>query len=1088
MYNELKQNMRKILIMIVMLSFAIAVYADPRIIKGSIVDSEDEPLIGAVIRYEGEKKVIVTTDVDGHFFIEVPDKTVYLDITYIGFNAQRVRVPADQSEITVVMGESVTQIDEIVVVGYGVQKKVNLTGAVGVITDKELADRPSQSVAQMLQGTIPGLNITTSSGIPGESPAINVRGTTSVNASGPLVLIDGVEGDINFVNPADIKNISVIKDASAAAIYGARAAFGVILLTTKSGSDSAGKATVRYSGRFGWERNTASTDFENRGYWSVYTANLFSQAYNGTNIVDYTDYDMEQLWARVNDKTEHPDRPWVVEDVRNGRNQWVYYANNDYWHNNYSDTRPKTQHLISLSGGNENMHYFVSGGYEYRRGILAHNPDNYTKYNLRAKMDFKINRFATFYNNTSFFGSTYKSQGNGDIEDVIAYSANYGFACFPNRNPDGSWIYSVPYVGGKVANGRHIMIGEGSHRNVERTFDLINISRLTVTPLKDLSITADFTYRFNQERNSWRSNHLNFREFPDGPMEYYGIGAGQNKLTEQVYTSQTYTVNAFATYTHTWNSAHHLTATAGYNFEHWNRKNVSAVGYELSSDELDDLSLATEYFNMGGGQNEYKLSGVFGRVNYDYEGRYLVEVSGRYDGSSRFASNNRWGWFPSGSIGWRISEEKFFEPARKHVNNLKLRLSYGTLGNQNVSSYYTFLRMISINSFGTFNFGTNTTAKYSSIGAPIADNLTWETAKQWNLGLDYAMLSNRLSVTADGYIRNTVNMLTDGIELPSVYGATVPQMNTADLRTKGYELSIAWNDGFRLASRRFNYSIGLTLSDYNAHITRYDNEDKVFSKKYYDGMRLGEIWGFCVDGLFASDEEADDYSSAVDLSYVAKRLGPGGKWHAGDMKFVDIDGDGKISIGDNSANNPGDRKILGNSLPSLQYGMTASATYAGFDFSVFFQGTGNHYWYPNGYNMMFWGPFAENSATYIPRDFLNQVWSEDNADAYFPRPMSNSAISGTLSYVNDRYLQNIRYLRLKNLTVGYTIPQALTKKIALDQVRFYFTGENLAYWSPIKRHSKYVDPESAFEHSTNQRNRIYYPWAKTFMFGVDLTF
>lgn len=1071
-----------------MMSVVLIVLAQ-RQIKGIVVDGDSEPLVGAMVKLDDTPARMVTTDVDGHFFIDAPDRAVYLDVSYIGFKPQRVRVAADQNDITVSLGALQNMLDEVVVVGYGTQKKVNLTGAVGVITDKELADRPAQSLTHLLQGTIPGLNITTSSGLPGSSASINVRGTSSVNATAPLVLIDGAEGSLDYVNPADVKSISVIKDASAAAIYGARAAFGVILVTTKSGDTTDGKATVRYSGRFGWETNTTSTDFEDRGYWSVLTANTFSQAYNGTNYINYTDSDMAELLARVNDRTEVPERPWVVEDVRNGRRQWVYYGNYDHYHLNFTDNRPKMQHNISLSGGGDNARYFVAGGYEYRRGILRENPDTYRKYNLRSNIDLRVNKYARFSNNTAFFGSTYRSQGNGSIEDTFAYSATCGFSCFPNRNPDGTWVYSTPYMSGKMANGRHIMIGEGSHGNTERTIDFTNTSRLTVNPVRHLTVTADFSYHFNQGRHSWRSNHLNFREFPDGPMEFYGIGAGQNKLTEQIYTQQTYTVNAFATYDNTWKGVHNLTATAGYNFERWTQKNVSSTGYELSSPDLDDLSLANTMFQMGGGQNEYKLSGIFGRINYNYAGRYLLELSGRYDGSSRFASARRWGWFPSGSVGWRISEEKFFEDARDWVDNLKLRLSYGSLGNQNVESYYTFLRMISLHDFATFNFGSDIKAKYSSIGAPIADDLTWETAKQWNVGLDLSMFNNRLSATGDFYVRNTVNMLTDGIELPAIYGATVPQMNTADLRTKGYELALNWRDGFGLAGRPFSYSVGFTLSDYRSHITRYDNQDKVFSKKYYEGMRLGEIWGFEVDGLFGSDSEAQDYASAVDLSYVAKRLGPDGKWKAGDLKFVDLDGDGKISIGDNSVNNPGDRKILGNSLPSLQYSFSATAGYAGFDVAVLFQGTGNHYWYPSGYSMPFWGPFAEAQVSYLQRDFLQQVWSPENPDAYFPRPMANSAISGTLSFANDRYLQNIRYLRFKNLTVGYTIPATLTRKIGIDKVRFYFTGENLAYWSPLKKHSAYIDPEAAFTRSSsNQKNRTFYPWAKTYMFGIDVTF
>lgn len=489
---------------------------------------------------------------------------------------------------------------------------------------------------------------------------------------------------------------------------------------------------------------------------------------------------------------------------------------------------------------------------------------------------------------------------------------------------------------------------------------------------------------------------------------------------------------------------------------------------------------------MGGGQNEYKLAGWFGRVNYDYDGRYLAEISGRYDGTSRFASNNRWGFFPSGSVGWKISEEKFMEWARPSLSNLKFRVSYGSLGNQNVSSFYTFLRMITLSNFDTFNFGSDTKAKYSSIGAPIAQNLTWETAHQWDIGADLAMFNNRLNFTGDIYVRNTVNMLTDGIELPGVYGATPPQMNTADLRTKGYELSATWRDNLKIFGHNLSYSVSANLSNYDARITRYDNPEKVFAKKYYPGMKLGEIWGYHVDGLFASDEEAAQYSSQVDLGVVAKNL-PQGIWMAGDLKFADLDGDGKISIGEDSALKPGDRKIIGNELPTLQYGFSGSLNYMGFDIYAFFQGTGNHYWYPNGYNYQFWGSFSDPVAGYIPRNFIDQCWSKDNPGAYFPRPLGQSAKNGQLSFVNDRYLQNIRYMRFKNLTIGYSIPEKILSKVSIKQLRVYFTAENLCYWSPIKKHSKYIDPEAAFSRTSNQLNAMYYPWAKTYMFGIDIT-
>jgi hypothetical protein len=330
-------------------------------------------------------------------------------------------------------------------------------------------------------------------------------------------------------------------------------------------------------------------------------------------------------------------------------------------------------------------------------------------------------------------------------------------------------------------------------------------------------------------------------------------------------------------------------------------------------------------------------------------------------------------------------------------------------------------------------------------------------------------------------------MLQEGVALPGIYGADSPLMNSADLRTSGYELSISWRDEFKLGGKPFGYSIVANLSDNKTIITKYDNPERTFAKSYYEGMELGEIWGFEIDGLFKTNAEAAAYAEQVDLSYISKRLTGG--WLAGDMKYVDLDGDGKLGIGENTVDNPGDRKILGNKNATLQYGVTVGFDYLGFDVSAFFQGTGNHYWYPNDESMAFWGPYSRPYCSFLADDFLDNVWAEDNPDAYFPRPRAYSAYtSGAQLYnKNDRYIQNIRYLRFKNLTVGYTVPQTATRKIGVEKVRVYFSGENLAYWSPFKAHSKYIDPEAAFDRD-GRYNNAFYPWQKTMMFGIDITF
>lgn len=1081
-----------LLMFVLLMSNITVALGQNRVLSGKVMDNLKEPLIGVSIQVAGTTMGTITSD-DGTFQVNVPvEKVTTLHMSYVGYLTQKIEVKPGENNIVVYMQEDAIMLEEAVVVGYGTQKKVNLTGAITTVGSEKLENRVSHSLTNMLQGSVPGLNVTTSSGVPGSSAAINVRGVTSINSSDPLVLIDGAVGDMSRVNPNDVESISVIKDASAAAVYGARAAFGVILITTKSGAEQDGKATVRYSGRLGWEAPTTSTDYEDTGYWSVYTINKFWKAENGGLYVDYTDYDMQQLLARVNDKTENPDRPWTVIDERNGRKQWVYYGNYDWWHMLYNDNRPVQQHNVSISGGNKDVKYMVSGAYNYQKGMLKENPDIYNKYNLRSKIDMRINKWANFTNNTSFYGSQYSFQGDGSVENTIAYGARHALACFPMKNPDGSWLYSTPYLNYKVGNGRHIMLGEGSHRNVDRTNDFSNTSRLVITPIKPLSFTADFTYRLYQTRNTSRSNVLYYREYPDAELGSYATGAGANRLDESVNTRNYYSANVFANYDDTFNEVHHLSGVIGFNYETMRLKNISAYGENLSSTSLDDFNLVGQnsegqvITGVDGSQNAYALAGFFGRINYDYAGRYLFEVSGRYDGTSRFAQGSRWGFFPSGSLGWRISEEPFFKPLSESVDNLKLRASFGSLGNQNVSSYYTYMRLVSISDFAAYSFGEGSSmAKYSTLSAPVSSDLTWETSQQWDLGLDLSMFGNRLNVTFDGYVRNTLNMLTDGIELPAVYGASVPDMNTADLQTRGYELAVNWRDQFSIIDSPFEYSVGFNISNYKSYITKYDNKDKTFAKTYYEGMRLGEIWGFVTDGLFATTEEAQAYAQEVDLSYINNRVTGG--WQAGDLKFLDLDGDNVLGIGANSVDDPGDRKILGNSLPSLSYGFNASLSWYGFDASVFFQGTGNHYWYPTGQAMQFWGPYSYPYLTFLQEDFLDEVWAEDNPDAYFTRPMAYSATSGPLSKVNDRYLQNIRYMRLKNLTVGYTVPVRLSKKIGIEQARIYFSGENLCYWSPLKKHTKYIDPEAALDRS-DAYNNAYYPWSKTFMFGLDITF
>ena len=1058
-------------------------------VEGAITDLNGEPVIGATVKEEGTNNGVIS-DIDGKFSIKV-HPGAHLNVSYVGMLTKTISVTG-KSFLNITLTEDNKTLEEVVVVGYGTQKRVNLTGAISTVSSKDLIDRPASTATHMLQGKVPGLNITTSAGNPGNGASINIRGTNSINSGSPLVLIDGVEGDLYRVNPADIESISIIKDASSAAIYGARASFGVVLVTTKNGDE--GKVRVSYNGRFGWTKPTVSVDYETRGYYSVLTANVFWNAYTGVNYMNYTEDDMLELWLRRNDKTEDPSRPWTVVKDRNGRPTYHYYANTDFWHHLFQENKPLMNHDISISGGTKKMKYFLSGGYNQEEGMIKKNTDKFNKTNFRSKISFDVNDYVNISNNTAFFHSKYTFPNGGGSNWYFDTSQTHGLACFPTQNPDGTSIVSHAFNGYRVMNGLLALRDKGKHTSGDRTDDFSTTTELTVTPIKGLELKGNFTYNVNNRRIMNRYVPTEYSQYPgeveilDEPSLYM-----ENRLKEETDYEHYLATNLYATYSGSFLQKHNYKVTAGFNYETKYMKYTSSYGYNLMSEILNDFNLIGEdsegerRMEVKGGQNEYALAGYFGRINYDYAGKYLLELSGRYDGSSRFSSKDRWGFFPSASVGWRLSEESFMDPVKSWLSNLKFRYSYGNLGNQQVG-YYDYIRTVNINT-QSYLFGGKLPS-HASISAPVSGNLTWEVVEHHNLGLDASFFNNRLNFTGEYYIRNTKDMLTAGISLPAVYGTSSPKMNSADMQTKGYELSLGWQDMFKLAGKPFAYQINLTFNDYISKITKFNNPEKAFAKKYYEGMRIGEIWGYHIDGMFATDEEAANYQ--VDQRRVNDIINSSSGslkgLHAGDLRFADLDGDNIISTGEDTVDDPGDRRIIGNSEPRYQYGANMAFQWCGFDFSIFFQGIGRMDWYPASEAELFWGPFNRPYATFLPKNFLEQCWSEDNPNAYFPRPRAYVAFDNLsnqnreLTAANDRYLQNIGYCRLKNLTIGYSLPKQWTQKIGIDLLRVYFSGENLAYWSGLK--TDYIDPEQA----RRGGDLKVYPWQKTFTFGINVNF
>ena len=1060
-------------------------YAQKLTVSGTVRDNSG-PVIGAVVQAKGANAV---TDADGRFSISAASNDV-LTVSCLGYISQQVPVRG-RGNIDIFLEEDNMMIEDAVVVGYGVQKKENLTGAVSVVSSSSIANRSNANLGGILQGTVPGLTVSSPSGRPGENVDINIRGWNSINSGSPLVLVDGVVGSLERVNPNDVESISVLKDASSAAVYGAKAAFGVILVTTKSGSSNEGRAKVTYSGRWGFSLPTTSTDWETRGYDFVYTLNLFTKTFKGQQSILYDEADMQELWIRRNDVTENPERPWVVLDNKNSG--YKFYGNTDWWHYFFNDIKPSQNHNISFRGGTKGVKYFLSGNFDQEQGMFRINPDIYKKYNLRSRISFDVTPWLNVSNNTAYYMSTYSYPGLADMDDAL-YKCSAGY--FPYMvplTPEGTYIYKDNFGGG----GQSILgnLANENFVNRNRNSNLTTTTEFTIKPIKQLEIRANYSYSNNNYYQINRSVNGTFAATTRMNTMTVTTDDNLDKLVENTQYIDLHSVNVYATYADTFANAHNLKVMAGGQYESYYHKRLTATGYNLMSEELNDMNLVSgdaegnKKTETTGGQSAYALLGFFGRVNYDYKGKYLVELSGRYDGSSRFPRGQRFGFFPSASIGWRFSEESFFEPLKGWWNDGKLRFSYGSLGNQQVG-YYDYIRSVTLGT-QAYLFGGVKSAT-AVFGDPVASNLTWETVEQKNLGLDLAFLDNRITFTGEAYIRDTRNMLTTGKALPSMYGARAPRTNNADLRTLGYELSLTYRNHFQLLGSRFDYNITGTFNDYVGYITKFDNPNGDLST-YYEGMKYGEIWGYVTDGLFASDADAAAYMEKVNINtsevygIISTSVGGDLGLRAGDVKYVDVNGDGVISAGANTTKDPGDRKIIGNSQPRFQYGLTLGFNWKGIDFSMFLQGIGHMDWYPAIDSRYFWGPYARPFTSWIQKDFLNQCWSEENPNAYFPRPRSYVAGVGTgreLTSVNDKYLQNLAYCRLKNVTLGYTLPEKWTMKVKIESVRVFFSGENLAYLAP-GFHCNYIDPEAAAK--TGKKDHIY-PWQKTLMFGIDITF
>ncbi len=1122
----MNQLLKRILFVVVTISLALCasvnVFAQKVSVSGVVKDAiTNEPLIGATVMVKGTTNG-VSTDVNGAYSIQVSSADVLI-CQIIGYKNQEATV-GTRSKIDFAMAEDNQMLEATVVVGYGTLKKTQLVGSVENLDGDAILDRPNANVTRSLQGQVAGLNIVQTDGKATHSGSIYIRGNgtsynTRKNFSGSaagsthsignegsaLVLIDGVEGSLSQVNPADIETVAVLKDASSAAIYGARAAYGVILVTTKNADTD--KISVSYNGSFSlnsrivkWEDNIITDGAEwTDAFYEFYqndarvpgssgktptTINTNNVAMSGTTYLETIKALKKAGWSS----------PYGGVG---SAGQYLYFGNYNWLDHVYKDYTTSTTHDISVRGATKKLTYNLTGRYFHQGGIYKIGDENYNTFNIRAKAKLQINKWLSVDNNTSVFRSK-STQPMFSNSSAIGHQIDqHGQPVFVPYNEDGTWSLSGVKTG-------YASFFEGNTGQDDSNLVVNSTLGLTVDIIPEvLKIRGDFSYKATRR---WRERYrapLSFYAKPDVATEYVNqAGSYKSRWT---YDTDYIVANAVLTWTPKLGKNHELNVVGGWNLENYqyNRFYFQRTGMlfpeKYQSFELFDGEMKTEQ-----NDSSYGIVGFFGRANYTLLRRYIFEASARYDGSSKFPSNSQWGLFPSFSLGWRLSEEPWMEWSKSWLNNFKIRGNYGSLGNGTISPY-SYLETMGISkSSVVFDGGY---VNYTTNPSVVPSSLTWETVTTYDVGLDFDILKSRLSFSGDYYVRNTTDLITNGYELPQVYGASAPKGNYGALQTKGWELTLSWRDSFKVAGKDFNYSIKGSVWDTRTWVTEYtSNSGDILD--YYKGKELGEIWGFRTDGIFRDNAEANAWATD---SY--HKNGSNFRAYAGDLKFLDLNGDGKIDYGKATLDDWGDLDRIGNTTPRYQYGVNFDFKWNGIGLSLFFQGVGKRDWYPMVETAYFWGQYNRPYSAYLMKtqtgnnyaqiDYSTENWTVTNYDKhpYWSRRVGYSANRnvGPLTVENDHYLQNAAYIRLKNLTVDYTLPKKIVEKIGMQGARVYCSMENLWTWSPMFKHTDMFDPEgigvgdSDFDSTSSIGlsgigDGMSYPMLRTFTFGINLTF
>lgn len=1085
------------------------VYQQTRIlVSGRILDSSGQPVPGASVIEKGTTNG-VNTDIDGKFTISVKSGSS-LEVSCIGY--ETVSVAASEN-MSVTLKEDTQFLDEVVVVGFGTQKKVNMTGSVAAVdVDKAFGSKPITDVSKGLQGVVPGLSITYNSNDLNASPTMKIRGTGSINGDNtPLILLDGVEvPDLSFVNPDNIKSISVLKDAASASIYGSRAAWGVVLITSKDGSAVKDKVSITYSNNFSWNQPIGLPKYitDKEGVLAQLEEGMLAQKnVDGSRIEAFGMYydtigkGITTWFDKYSGNLSNPVYKYG-EDYEFIEGTPYYYRvsdpNKEIFKTSFSQT-----HNLSVNGNTGKTNYNIGLGYTMNDGTLkAAKKNDVKRYNLNLSTNTQVKNWLNIGTKVMYVEKEYEypygySQSKG-ATGLLYYVMRFP-TFFPFGISDGSKLADGTYASDSAATGEGLYFRHGNAyvanesicSSKDQYLTLGGNVRINLAP--GLSFYGDYTRgRYNYENRSMRQPYYVANwSFPKK------AAVTTNDFLERTYVSKiTNTYNAYFDYLFDIQKQHNFAIKVGANAEDLRYDNQSVKVNGVQDVEHPTLNL-TDGKNEGIVDESLRhraTAGFFGRINYNYKEKYLLELNGRYDGSSSFRTGKQWAFFSSASAGYRISEEKFWTNIKPYVPTLKVRASYGSVGNQALESWYPYISTMATETVSWIGTDMN---QVSTTTTPSAVNpdMTWEKIRTLDIGFDAGFFNNELNVTFDWYQRRNVGMLVAGNEIVRYAGiAVAPLENGGDMKTNGWELQIDYNHAF---NKNFAIYGTFTLSDAKSEITKWNNTTGALNS-WYKGKKLGEIWGFETDRYFNSSDVNPDgtlKTGTPDQSYLQNgsfRFG------AGDIKYKDLNKDGKIDTGKGTIDDHGDLKRIGNQLPRYEYSLRVGAMLKGFDVEVLLQGVGKRDMWSTS------SLFIPHAAGAQMNIFENQLdyWTKSNQNARFPRPYINGAF-GSLSGLpgnsgcnnfapQTKYLNNLAYLRIKNFTVGYTLPQNLTRKIFVEKLRFYFSAQNLFTFDHI---DGVMDPECTGGSSKSYTNGMdmtmagrAMPFNRQWSCGLQITF